>query len=499
MKKIASMALVLILALALTVPALAATVENKTNHSYKAYQVFSGTQATEGGPLGDIIWGSGVDGTKLLTALNKIESFKTCTSAADVAKVLDGKNDNCDEAVALADAATKCLTTIYTPIPANTESIDLATGYWLLVDDSTPGEGDAKNAALLQVANDGNIVIEKKYDAPKVEKTVNDNDVNIGDEVTFTLTATMPTRLDGYDTYKVIFHDTMSPGLTYKGNVTVKIDEKDVATSNFTVSTATVSDTEGNYANGTEITISFEDVLALGAKESSKIVVTYTAELNQSAVIGTDGNPNKVKLEYSNDPNWDGEGDEPTGNTPPDDVEVFTWKIPVSKVDGDERKLAGAQFSLFKDEDCTADNVISVVAKGNNIYNVCTKTHKPDETLNDHTHITVITTDNTGAFEIHGLKKGPYYLKEIKAPAGYNLLTDPIKVTIGDNGVITIYKDDEGTPSPETATVVTVVNLKGSTLPETGGIGTTIFYVVGGVLVVGALIVLITKKRMAAK
>lgn len=494
MKKIASMVLVLILALALTVPALAATVVNQTDHSYKAYQVFSGTQETDGGPLGDIEWGSGVDGTKLLTELNKINAFANCKSAADVAKVLDGRSDNCDEAVALADTATKCLGTTYTQIPAKADSIELDTGYWLLVDDSTPEPGDARNAALLQVANKGNIVIEKKYDAPEVDKTVNDNDANIGDEVTFTLTATMPSILDGYDTYKVIFHDTMSPGLTFTGNVTVEINGEDV-TSGFTVSTATVSDTEGNYVNGTEITISCDNVLALGAKESSKIVVTYTAELNQSAVIGTNGNPNKVILEYSNDPNWDGTGTEPTGDTPQVEVKVFTWKIPVSKVDGDGTKLAGAQFSLFKDEACTDNMVISVVAKGNNIYNVCTKNDSSDE----HKHISVITTDSAGEFEIHGLEKGTYYLKEIKAPAGYNLLTDPIKVTIGDNGVITIYKDDEDTISSETATVVTVVNLKGSTLPETGGIGTTIFYVVGGVLVVGALIVLITKKRMAAK
>ena len=494
MKKIASMALVLILALALTVPALAANVDNKTNHSYKAYQVFAGTQATDGGPLGDITWGSGVNGEALLTALKGIEAFKNCSSAADVAKVLDGKLDNCDEAVALADAATKHLTTTFTSIDKKATDIDLATGYWLLVDASTPEPGDAKNAALLQVANDGKIVIEKKYDAPEVEKTVSDNDANIGDVVTFTLTATMPSRLDGYETYNVIFHDTMSPGLTYKEDVTVKIDEKNV-TSSFTVSTGSVSDTEGKYVGGTEITISCGDVMKLGATTSSKIVVTYTAELNQNAVIGTDGNPNKVKLEYSNDPNWNGIGTEPTGNTPPDEVEVFTWKIPVSKVDGDGTKLADAQFSLFKKETCTAADVISVVDKGSNIYNVCTK----NDSNSDHTHITVITTDSTGAFEIRGLEKGTYYLKEIKAPAGYNLLTDPIKVTIGDNGAITIYKNDEGTTSSETADVVTVVNLKGSTLPETGGIGTTIFYVAGGVLVVGALIVLITKKRMAAK
>ena len=478
-KKFASLLLALVMVFALAVPAFAATVANETDHTYEAYQIFAATsQNGDGGSLGNITWGTGINHEAFLTALQGDERckvsganvFAACTSAADVAGVL-AKNTSL--AGAFADIAVEHLTTTKTAVPASDENVDLALGYWLLVDTTTPGAGDAKNAALLQVIENGDLTIQKKYDAPKVEKTVSDNDVNIGDKVTFTLTATMPSRLDGYETYKVVFHDTLSAGLAYDGNlkVTVAGVEK---TTDFTVE-----------QTGNTLTVSCSDVLALGAVASSKIIVTYDAVLDDDAVIGTAGNPNKVYLEYSNDPNWKGTGNEPTGNTPEKTVEVFTWKIPAAKIDGTTKQpLTGAQFELYK-----SDNNTKVVVVGSaGVYTVCTK----NDSTADHSHVTILDTDTNGKLTVSGLEKGTYYLKETLAPAGYNLLTGAVKVVIGENGVITVGD------ATTTSTEVTVENNAGTVLPETGGMGTTLFYILGSVLVLGAGVLLVVKKRMGA-
>ncbi|MBP3319482.1 MAG: isopeptide-forming domain-containing fimbrial protein, partial [Ruminiclostridium sp.] len=300
-KKLGSMVLALAMALSLAVPAMAAeTVTNATTHTYQAYQIFKAdSQKNDGGPLGNITWGTGIDSTKFLAAL-KADSrfdvgganvFVSCESEQDVANALA---ENTSVAVAFADVAVEHITGEYTTIPA-TGTVELGLGYWLLVDTSAPGEGDAKNAALLQVVKNGDLTIAKKYDVPTVDKTVDDNDANIGDTVTFTLTATIPDRLDGYQTYKVVFHDTLSAGLDFvEGTIKVTVGGKDV-TDAFTVSEDT----------GT-LTISCNDVLAegVGVVANGTIVVTYNAILDDDAVIGTEGNLNKVYLEYSNDPNW---------------------------------------------------------------------------------------------------------------------------------------------------------------------------------------------------
>ena len=439
MKKFTAMLLAVIMVLGMAMSASAATVTNPTSRSYDAYQVLSGTQAENDATLGDVVWGSGVDEDALLAELKEdYDYFDDCNTAADVANVLNGKHDYCDEAKALAATATKHLTDVKTPIANDAADVSLDAGYWLLVDTSTPEEGSAKNAALLQVTNKGDITIAVKYDAPEVEKTVDDNDANIGD------------------------------------TVKVTIDEAD-KTNAFEV----------NHENG-QLTISCSDVLAQGAQESSKIVVTYTAVLNEEAVIGTEGNPNTVYLKYSNNPNWDGNGDEPTGNTPEDEVKVFTWEIPVVKIDGETKaQLADAVFTLYKDADCSSP--VQLVGAGNNVYKVCNL----PECAEEHIHLTQVTTDETGKFEIEGLEKGIYYLKEIKAPAGYNLLTDKVTVVIGEEGVLT--------SNGKTVTEVTVENNAGATLPETGGIGTTIFYIAGAALVLAAVVMLVTKRRMKAE
>lgn len=188
LKKLASVLLALVMVLSVTTVAFAANVTNNTNHSYDAYQIFSGTQADNSVPLGDVEWGSGINGADFLAALKadthfnvgegepKVNIFASCTTALDVASVLGGYGDKSDVANAFANVAAKHLTTTFTAIAADASTVNLAAGYYLLVDTSTPEDGDAKNSALLQVTNKGKITIEKKYDVPTVDKSVKDTD-----------------------------------------------------------------------------------------------------------------------------------------------------------------------------------------------------------------------------------------------------------------------------------------------------------------------------------
>ena len=348
-RKLASLLLALVMVLGMVGSAMAATVDNKTDHSYDAYQIFAGTQAENDAALGDVVWGTGVNAETLLAALKATDHYASCNSAAEVAAVLAGQPDKCLAALALADIAPNHLTSTKTSIAADAESVELDAGYYLLIDTSTPGIGDAKNAALLQVTNKDAITIEKKYDAPEVDKSVNDVNANIGDVVTFTLTATMPSNLEGYKSYKVVFHDTLSAGLTY-------LDENDNEAYKPTVTIdGTATDGFTFEQSGNSLTITCNDVLAKGAEASDEIVVKYYAKVNSNAVIGNPGNPNSVKLEYSNDPNWTGKPEEqPTGETPEDVVYVFTFELDVTKVDGkDSSALKDAEFVLYRQREAS--------------------------------------------------------------------------------------------------------------------------------------------------
>ena len=517
MKKIASILLILTVVLTMTVgTAFAATVTNATGHSYNAYQIFSGTQADTDNsvPLGDVKWGTGIKGDAFLSEL-KADSrfratgtniFKDCTTAADVAAILSNYEDKSNVAMAFANVAAKHLTNVATAITSDANSLDLAAGYYLLVDTSTPGDADAMNSALLQVTNKGNITIEKKYDVPTVDKSVQDTDgswgeaadVNIGDDVSFKLVGTLPSNYDDYETYKYVFHDTMSANLKLNGTfdennatkvnsgVAVKVGETEI-TSNFII---TYSDNK--------LTIGCSNLKEIaGLTKDSQIVVEYTAKLLSTAEIGQSGNENTVKLEYSNNPNYTGDGtDEPTSNTPEDKVLVFTYELDVTKVDGQDasKKLPGAEFKLKNNNGkwATVDDDGKVTGWADTEENGSTLTSGAD-----------------GLFKVIGLDEGTYYLKETKAPAGYNLLKEPIKIVISatldkneDSPALTALtiSVNDGTAAngnTETGIVSTdVQNNSGAILPETGGIGTTIFYVLGAALVIGAGVLLVTRRRM---
>lgn len=265
-----------------------------------------------------------------------------------------------------------------------------------------------------------------------------------------------------------VFYDTMSLGLTYTGVTGVTLNDNSVAADNYTVVT------EGLTDGGCTFEVRFKQAFCDTLKANDKIVISYSAVLNKDAVVAGEGNPNESKLTY---------GDEGKTETKPSVTKTFTWKMDVLKHNDKDAGLAGAKFVLSKNSD--GSNLIALIHSGNNTYRVAAA----GET--EHV-ITEITTDQTGKFTITGLDSDTYYLIETAAPAGYNVLKEPVKVTISDKGQLAVIENEISKDVAE----VRVLNNAGAELPSTGGIGTTVFYVLGGLLVVCVGVLLITKRRM---
>lgn len=480
------------------------------NHTYEAYQIFTGKLDVVDGAkiLTDIQWGEGVESDALLDALSKKypSVFKEEMSATEASKAITK-----DAIKDIAQIIGKNLSGTYTSSAkaSGTTAVieELPVGYYLVkdADESLKGKDEAYTSFIIKVVGDADAVV--KSDKPTFEKKVLDDDddvtadegyndvadYSIGDDVPFRLKATLPSNIGDYDSYKLVFNDTMSEGLTYK------------AVSKITVGGVDVTDqVKGGIAGeGQSLTVTIENLMDLtdvDIKAGTEVIVYFTATLNSSAKTGNaEGNPNEAYLEYSNNPNVDGEGE--TGTTTKDKVVVFTYELDVEKVDGsNDQPLKDAEFKLKN-------------AEGK--WLVVDENGKVKEWVNDEENASTLKTGEDGYIKVIGLDEGTYYLKETKAPSGYNLLTDLITLEIeaaddhvneyGDKTAaelcpsITIEVDN-GDPEDGDATTGTVStkveNNKGSSLPETGGIGTTIFFVGGGIVVAVAAILLIVKRRM---
>lgn len=459
------------------------TINNSAEgHTYEAYQIFTGD--LHQGKLSNIVWGSGVSEagkTALGNAAAKAETLKTEADVKAFAKEVAPY-------LTTAAGSANTVTDGKYVIPG------LAAGYYLIKDQdgSLTGDNDSYTEYIIKVV--GDTTADPKSNVPTVQKKVKDiNDSNgntsdwqdsadydIGDSVPFQLKATLADNVSSYTIYKVVFHDTLSKGLTYNNDAKVYIGG--TKTNGFTVTSKTNAD------GTTTLTVSCDDVKALGAGNRSVITVEYTATLNENAVLGSAGNPNEVYLEYSNNPNKSESGNNETGNTPEDKVIVFCYKVIVNKVDSENKSLTGAAFKLekkIKGKEGAEDTWLLI------------KEFK------------VNSENPASSFEFRGLDDGNYRLTETVTPAGYNTIT-PIEFTItalhdvlSDNpaltnlsGNVTTGKITFTSNTTEGSLSTNVVNKAGVTLPETGGIGTTLFYVAGAGLVLVAVVLLITRKRM---
>lgn len=458
-------------------------------HTYEAYQVFSGDISSDGTTLSNITWGSGVNAF----------TYDGEADAAAIAEKTSGEDNDSSAAKAFSKIAGANVTTASGSATSNSGSTvisGLAPGYYLVkdVDGSQNGKNSAYTRFILQVVGDSEANL--KNDVPTVQKKVKDTndttgdttswqdsaDYDMGDKVPFQLKATLPKHIADYDHYYVEFTDTLSAGLTFNEITKVTADGTTLTSDQYTVTTTINSD------GTTTLSVVITDVKAVATiTKDDDIVVEYNATLNSNAVIGSVGNPNKVKLTYSNDPNNTGDGlskPENTGETPEDTVIVFTYKVVVNKVDQNGDALDGAGFTLYKKDSSGNWNAVG------------------DE-------ITGVTT-----FTFSGLDDGDYKLSETTTPDGYNTIDDVEFTVTADHDVesaspaLNSLSGDVTTGSltftsnitEDDASLTTdVVNKKGSVLPSTGGMGTTILYVVGTILVLVAGILLVTKKRMDAK
>lgn len=381
-------------------------------------------------------------------------------------------------------------------------------GYYVVaVPGATLANTSGQYATLVSV-DSTNVNANIKGSLPTVDKKVQVNgngadtaDAKIGDTLTFTLTSTIP-DMSAYDTYTFNFKDTLSKGLTYGDITSVTVEGVDaplVKDTDYTVTTTPAA------AGNTLLTVGMTDFKnKQQTNAGKKITVTYTATLNENAVVGGAGNVNSATIQYSNDPSSTG-----TGESEPDKVRVFTYGFTVDKYTGDNyndaaTRLAGAEFTLTAKGDTSAIKFVQVNA-GSATEDAVYRVAKAGETAGT---TTTITTPANGKVVFQGLKNGEYTLTETKAPAGYNKLASAIgvKVNGSNDGTditnatvnITYNNDNNDTTYDQTASngVIPVQNKSGAILPGTGGMGTIAFTVIG-VLVI-ALGVAWTLKRKNA-
>ena len=474
-------------------------------HTYKIYQIFTGTPSTDSDGnkvLSDIKWGSNASGEGHTTGASVDSSILTTLAGTS------GETNILNFVKNYVDLnSTAAFTATYNN-PAT-----VPAGYYLIKDDEsvTLNSGDSYSLYLVEVIN-ANVTITPKTDAPSVEKKVKENvkfsdttygagyndtaDYNIGDMVPFKLIGKVPS-MEHYTTYEYIFHDTLAAAFDAPNANDIHVslsDSKDGDGAAIDSGSYTVS------VNDHDITITFANLKDVSDIAAGKyIIVTYSAKLNNSASIGAaaPGNTNEVYLEYTNNPNTSSKG-----KTVHDKVIVFTYKLDVTKIDANnhEKKLKDAEFKLLNSDQTKAASVVDGKFAG----------------WVEGTSGTILKSDNNGFFSVTGLDDGTYYLKETKAPTGYNTLTSPVKVVIsantnngqnrsGETSDLTTINISVNNADPQSGNVangtvsIEVENNSGATLPSTGGMGTTLFYVIGGGLMVAAVVLLVTKKRMENK
>lgn len=420
---------------------------------------------------------------------------------------------------------------------------ELPLGYYVVED---AGAATPISALILDTTNP-DVTLEIKADQPGIEKKIDGdtdtddtteglvdyNNAAIGDKVPYVLTTRVP-DMTGYTKYYFVVNDTLSKGLSFNGDVTITLGDTTLTKD----TDYTVTATE-NADGTTSVEIVFKNFIQYKNAEKRNITITYSATVNGQAVIGVAGDPNAVTLTYSNNPNISDSGttdqpDKPTegspvGETPEDETRTYVTAIELIKVDPEGNRLTDAEFTVTGQKTnivLLRKDVFTKAEEGdywklkNGTY---TTTEPTEETKADYESITdryskeikaetiqtresvtatgVVGSD--GILRVEGLSAGEYTITEVKAPAGYNLLKTPIVIRIDWSAPAASSTDCSWTVSGVEGAVVigglvkvTIENNAGTELPSTGGIGTTIFYVLGGALVLAAVVLLVTRKRM---
>ena len=471
-RKLASLLLALVMVFALATTAFAAgsgsiTVDNPiAGQTYTAYKIFDVVYGTEGHYSYTIDssseWFTTVQAYATeangmtLTQVNGSTTYNVTTTGAFSAP---------NFAAALKEAvASKNGTALTVQADVIVSVSNLPLGYYFVT--------SSTGALCNLTTTNPSATIHDKNDMPfdKVDDKVS---ADVGETVNYTITGKVPDTT-GFTTYTYQITDTMSEGLTFQKDVKVSIGGTNID-ANTVKSWITYSPNEQS-ATGFKLTI---PVKGYQNQVGAEIKVTYSAVVNENAVakIGK----NSATLTYSNDP----ADSTKTTTTPADEETVYSSKIVIDKFETNKKdtKLAGAKFVLYK-EVTTGEGETAVTSK---LYYKWNDTDKKVGWVTNKDQADSKTTDSNGAASFDGLANGTYYLEETAAPAGYNKLTQPVTVTV--NG---------GTTEEQLSVTAEVANNTGTLLPSTGGMGTTIFYVLGSILAVGAIVLLVTKKRMSA-
>ena len=533
-KKLLAALLAVAMVCAMAIPAFAENSEGDvdSHHTYSAFQIFKGD--VEGNNIKDfkisnVDWGSNIinNSDDFLNKLREADHigplFTNAKSAQEVLAVISQWHDSDDYSIAFARFVCHYLysndanPTYVVRAGSNALTIPEAkAGYYLFVDTTDFSKDDSYhsyNSFLLMVTKGNwNVPITPKAEKPTVEKKVYDNpdgtstggfgssaDHAINEKFQFQLTATLPDSTnrayDYYDKYSVIFHDTLSDGITYD-----KDDELDSVVIKSNGNTYNITDSSKYTIDTTDLESQNSFVVNIDVKACAKdagfdlnngatITVTYTAHLNDKAYVNTAGgstsNINKVYLTYSNNPKDQSSIGKTPESTP---VYVYTYQLNNTKHQDTEKgpALEGACFRLYSDEACTDQSEVQLYQKDGFYY--------PIKDVLGKEAVEMKSAAN-GTFNVKGLDAGTYYLKEITPPDGYSACkVIPVTIKADHSGNDQVNLEGSNLTND-------IVNIKagGITLPSTGGIGTTLFYVVGGGLMVAAIVLLVTKKRMENK